>query len=271
MITRCQPGLGTFVEISVPDAEDAAMGAGFAAITRVHEDMSFHEAGSDLTRLRRAAIGERVAVSPDTVTVLKTALQLFEATDGVFDVTIGRRLLATGFLPDLDRRPWRDFTGTSADVEIIGADTIICHKPLAIDLGGIAKGYAVDCAVAALLAQGATMGIVNAGGDLRVFGDTAQIVAVRGDNGRIEGEWTLQNQAMASSDNGNTRRWAGLRRVTPHIGRGGTSVRLDHVVSVVADTCMVADAMTKIAMVDPALANSLLAAHGGFVVAREIH
>ena len=53
------------------------------------------------------------------------------------------------------------------------------RRPLWIDLGGIAKGYAVDCAVAQLWAQGASRGCVNAGGDLRVLGSEPTRIYLR--------------------------------------------------------------------------------------------
>ena len=62
LIRRARPWLGTIVEISAPVGAEAAIDAGFAAIRHVHERMSYHNAGSDLERLRDAALGTFVAV-----------------------------------------------------------------------------------------------------------------------------------------------------------------------------------------------------------------
>ena len=135
-----------------------------------------------------------------------------------------------------------------------------------IDLGGIAKGYAVDMAVAALQAAGATQGIVNAGGDLRVFGEMPETVWLRGADGTLVSSIVARDEAVASSSNSLFRRQARGRQVSPHIGRAGLPVMSDHTITVIAPDCAMADAMTKIAMADMALAEKLLAPIGGRVI-----
>lgn len=140
-----------------------------------------------------------------------------------------------------------------------GRNRVRATAPIDIDLGGIAKGYAVDCAVNALRRAGARAGLVNAGGDLRVFGTGAWTpVRVRhpGDPAVAAPLFELQDAAVATSgdyfcDGGNlidhrarrTRRYAGS-------------------VSVVAPSCMLADALTKIVVLAPARAPALLASYG---------
>ncbi len=82
--------------------------------------------------------------------VQRFAQQLHARSAGVFD-------------PCLPQRP-----GRIADLEIT-AFAAICDAPLELDCGGVAKGFAVDCAVAALQAAGCQAGIVNAGGDPEEF------------------------------------------------------------------------------------------------------
>lgn len=94
MITRCQPLLGTLAEVTVPDEAAAALAPAFGPIAHVHSRMSFHEP-SYLAKLLAAMPGQTVAVSRETVAVLSTALDLYDATDGLFDVTIGRQLVRT--------------------------------------------------------------------------------------------------------------------------------------------------------------------------------
>ena len=83
---------------------------------------------------RRAAF---VAVDAQTVQVLRFALDLSRATDGLFDVTIGRQLVATKFLPRMTAHPLTYYNGTSADIEIVDESHVVCHRPMLIDLGGI--------------------------------------------------------------------------------------------------------------------------------------
>lgn len=258
--------LGTFVEIALPASEAAAFDAGFAAISHVHDRMSFHAPQSDLSRIRETRAREPVEVDPDTIRVLQAAEALYRASGGQFDITIGRALVRDGFLPRPDGVRLTDFPGTAGDIVLIDARHLCCKRRVLIDLGGIAKGYAVDCAVEALRAAGAPGGIVNAGGDLRVFGPASHIVHIRGGSGEIATQIQLQDCAIASSSNRqNRRKRQGLPR-TPHIGANRQPQLIDETISVMASTCMIADAMTKIAMTDPDLADALLREHGGQVL-----
>ena len=132
MLTRCKPLLGTLVEISVPEAAAGTVDRAFAAIADIHARMSFHAKDSDLAVLRQAPLGVTVEVAPETVKVLRVALDLY--------------------LPRPEGPMWSRQPGTSADIEIIDDCRVRCHKAMLIDLGGIAKGFAVDRAVAALQA-----------------------------------------------------------------------------------------------------------------------
>lgn len=263
---RARPWLGTIVEIGVSNGCEAAIEAGFAEIARIHRLMSFHEDASDLAKLRAARPDAVVALDPDTVKVLQIAATLHAATDGLFNVAIGRQLVRTHFLPRMDIGHLGRFDGSASDIEVVDDRHVRLHRRTLIDLGGIAKGYAVDCAVAALQAAGVARGVVNAGGDLRVFGDGAIPVEVRMSDGALSAPFSVQNCAIASSENARTRRTIKQQIVTPHIGRRARPVVADHTITVIASTCVIADAMTKVAMVDPALADRLLADHNGHVV-----
>jgi thiamine biosynthesis lipoprotein len=95
---------------------------------------------------------------------------LSAACDGVFDVTVADVLVRHGFLPPMGPKDARSREATWTDLEILAGNRVCWRKVGRIDLGGIAKGYAVDMAVEVLKAYGVTTGMVNAGGDLRVFG-----------------------------------------------------------------------------------------------------
>lgn len=266
MLTRCRPLLGTFVEITVPDEAASAIDAAFAVIARVQSLMSFHDDGSDLARIRQAQPGEAVEIAPETAEVLRIAQVLHRASGGLFDVTVGRELVRGGFLPKPRLRPHLSRWGTGADIEIIDTHHVRCTRPVLIDLGGIAKGYAVDCAITALQQAGAREGLVNAGGDMRMFGGRAWPVALRDADDEVRQEIRLTDRAIASSANlGNRhRRWG--RLLTPHIGFDRKAMVCKERVTVVADRCVMADAMTKIAMADRGLAQCLLAPHNGYVL-----
>ncbi|WP_277349425.1 FAD:protein FMN transferase [Sphingobium sp. TB-6] len=266
LVTRCQPWLGTFVEISVAEADMGAVEAAFRAIAHIHACMSFHSADSDLARLRSARPGETVAVDEETAAVLRMAVALHEATDGLFDVAVGRALVRSRFLPREGIAHLSRYTGTTADIEIIDDRHVRCRKRLLIDLGGIAKGHAVDRAVAALQAAGVRAGLVNAGGDLRAFGEQDWQVQLRDADDVVRYGLTVRNCAMASSANLFDRHAIRGTLHSPHVGRNGAPALIDHRVTVLADKCAIADAMTKVAMVDADLADRILATRNGYVL-----
>jgi FAD:protein FMN transferase len=200
-VRRARPLLGTYVEVAASGPDQmrlhAAINLAFFAIETVHNLMSFQEPESELSRLNREGAAIMAGLHPWTAQVLAAAAEIHERSQGVFDTAIGLR----------------------------GR----------VDLSGIAKGFAVDRAVDALRAAGVGQGIVNAGGDLAVFGDDARQVAVRDptDRSRFAASVTLHDEALASSG----------RAIDPRTGRlveaiAGASVR--------APSCMIADALTKV-------------------------
>ncbi len=214
--------------------------------------------------------GEVVEIDKETTAVLRMAKAFFEASDGLFNICVGRALVLGGFLPRDRVVHLNRFSGASADIEVIDDRHVLCRKRVLIDLGGIAKGYAVDRAVETLKALGADAGLVNAGGDIRVFGNRNWQIQLRDADDTIRHALTLRECAVASSANLlNRKRVRGAWR-SPHIGRGGAPVLINHRVSVVAEWCIIADAMTKVAMVDPDLADEILAAHKGYVLREEM-
>ncbi len=253
--------LGTFVEISVPAKNQNCINCAFAAVEAVENAMSFHRETSDLGRLHRTPVGQVVEVSAPTITVLRFAATLFADTDGLFDVTIGREMVDAGHLP----HPITDLSmscyGSFNDLEIVDDTHLRRHRPLLIDLGGIAKGYAVDCAIQALRAKDVEHGVVNAGGDLRVLGDEPQTIWLRDTSGQPCAAIALANGAVATSSNQHSKR--------VHFGYARKPLLNNATVSVLAPTCMEADAFTKIALADEALARHLLVERSGTVLILE--
>lgn len=266
LVRRAQPLLGTFVEVTVPADHAGAIDDAFDAVRHVHHVMSFHEAGSDVGRINRAQIGTSLECDPQTVEVLAAARRLYMETGGLFDISIAPRLVRFGYLPANPAERLRLFGGRSDDIQIVAEDRVTLTRRVMIDLGGIAKGYAVDCAIGILQAIDVPSAMVNAGGDLRCYGAQPWPVQLREADGGLGEEIPLQNRAIASSANRLTRRRKLTGIVTPHIGPDRSPVRIDQTISVVADCCMTADAMTKVAMTNRQLANNLLERSGGYVL-----
>lgn len=276
MRRRARPLLGTLVEIAIParcDAEFRALtDAAFDCVALYHGAMSFHEAPSDVSRIGRAEPGSLMEVRPCTAEVLRFAMQLEAASSGCFNVGVADTLQARGRLPQVPggdlsiygTSPARSharpdshvslphegktspFTPRSASACLRFEGESGVHlrvsRRIAIDLGGVAKGAAVDAAVAALAAAGAPFGIVNAGGDLAVFGHVPQSISIRHPSGRGAPIpcGSLQNGAIATTapplDGG----------ASPLVAPPGVTVAwADRSVSVIAASCMVADALTK--------------------------
>ncbi len=243
MLRRARPLLGTFVEISVCAARDAdawrAAEAAFAAVADVHRLMSFHESDSDVSRLNRHAHERAIEVDPRTWTVLRRARFFSRVSNGVFDCSVGGALLALDALPRSERALRPDARATFRDVMLLPGRRVRFRRPLAIDLGGIAKGFAVDEGVAALARSGADAGCVNAGGDLRVVGGRAWPIALRSAAG-FAPLVALRDRALATSADTFAPRGA---IVDPATGRFRAHPKS---VSILAPTCMDADALTKV-------------------------
>ncbi|MHA6206197.1 FAD:protein FMN transferase [Dyella soli] len=250
-IERARPLLGTTVSVSVRCADEAqaheAISAAFAAIARVHALMSFHDAGSDLARLHAAAPGERIVIDAQTADVLREALRLSELTDGAFDVTVAAQLVERGLLPTPAGAAMADAAASWRDIELDRDHGVRRRRALWIDLGGIAKGYAVDRAVQALRAHGMVHGCVNAGGDLRTLGEGPHRVAIATDEASPSYQPVLElGEAAVATSSGRPYVQAGSG---PHVdGQRRGSMGLAQVATVVAADCMHADALTKVVM-----------------------
>ncbi len=257
-IRRCRPLLGTFVEITASDASQRAIDSAFASMEQIHGLMSVHDPDSELSRLNREALGGPVRVSRMVFAVIRRALQIAAESDGAFDPTVAPVLAQWGLLPVALRRKK---AGTWKDLQILPGSKVRFLKPLALDLGGIAKGFAVDSAIETLRRSGVNRAIVNAGGDLRVFGGQYSTICLRHPSQPqllMEGI-QVRNAALATSSPCFTkRRWRGklvshlVDTTTRDAIIDGTSV------SVKARECWLADALTKVVLNAPLRANALL-------------
>jgi FAD:protein FMN transferase len=269
-IRRARPLLGTFVEIEVAGAArsemDAAVNAAFDAIANVHRLMSFHEADSDVSRLNREAWFRPTKVDTWTREVLEAAVELHRRSNGVFDIAVAPALQAIGLLPRSDDGASTATRARSFDaIELLPDQMVrLGHSDIRIDLGGIAKGFAVDRALEALRRFDVPAGLVNAGGDLAVFGPDPQMIQIRDprDPGRLICSIEVRNEALAST----------ARRVDPFQSVETTasaiidpdtwkSTQTFDGATVRAPTCMVADALTKIVMIAGTDSSELLEHH----------
>jgi thiamine biosynthesis lipoprotein len=217
---------------------------------------------SELSRLNAAA-GRPVQVSRLLAGVLRRALAAAEATGGLFDPTLGRRIADLGYAetfahagrgdtalahvpPHAAKTRWRD-------VSIDPAGAVTVPAGVAIDLGGIAKGMAVDRSLALLRALGVPSALVSAGGDLAVTGSLPEGRAwpVAVEEPGTEAAILLRRGAIATSST-ERRRWRAHGREQHHLldpRTGDPAVTGVLRATVAAPTCEQAEVAAKSALI----------------------
>jgi len=241
---RDEPIMGTRVAVELW-SEDAAlatraMDAVIAEMRRTDELMSTYKPESQLSQVNAHAHQRPVVVDADIITVVERGLEMSHLSGGAFDITYA----SVGYLYDYraHQRP--------TDAEIAAALPGVDYRQVVvdrdarsirflkegvrIDLGGIAKGYAVDRAIERLREMGIEHAMVNAGGDTRLLGDRRGkpwIVGIRDPRaeGRMVTRLPLADEALSTS--GDYERYFeedGVRHhhiLVPGTGRSARSVR----------------------------------------------
>lgn len=225
---RVTVGLGTFVSVQAQGALDPA--AQTRALDRAGEvfqtvDQVMHPTtpGSDLVRIAQASSGSLLTIHPWTFEVLALSQQLWRSSGGHFDPCVPASPAGIG------------------EVQLVAPSSVRTPpRPALLDLGGIAKGFAIDKAVDVLIEHGCSSGLVNAGGDMRAFGPTSHTIDLQ-----IPGaarSLQLTAAALAVSAPKSARSPSGHRGFYSRV----TAVELPgRAVGVLAPTAAVADALTK--------------------------
>ncbi|MGA1843918.1 MAG: FAD:protein FMN transferase [bacterium] len=179
---RTQFLLGTVVEVTAvsndPVVADAAISSAFQRMRDIEAEMSARLPGNQVDRIGKHAGKGPVRVSMELLAVIETCQRYSALTHGAFDITIAPVTRLWKFDAPTTMIPSAEDVNAALSLvgfEMIHFDsnegTISLDRPgMGLDLGGAAKGYAVDEAVRRLKESGITAGIVNAGGDLRCFG-----------------------------------------------------------------------------------------------------
>lgn len=173
--------MGTRVSVELW-SEDAAAGQRaidevMAEIQRLDEMMNPWNPASELARINREAARGAVVTSPEIIEVIERALFYSRLSQGAFDISfasVGQHYdYRAGTAPD-DAAVARDRTNIDYRAILLDVDerSIAYRKPgLQVDLGGIAKGFAVDRGIALLRTHGIQSAVISAGGDSRILGD----------------------------------------------------------------------------------------------------
>jgi len=198
--------MNTFVTISVYDQgweEDrlaTALGAAAAEIRRIEEFASDYIDTSEVGRVNAAAGEEPVHVSAELLDLVLKSREYASSTGGAFDITVGPVVKCWDFLAAKPALP--PAAGLRAAANLVdyrrivasGESIYLPDSGMALDLGGIGKGYAVDRAVTVLRKQGVKQCLVDIGGNLgvlwegtRLLDSTVATISVR--HPRREGEF----------------------------------------------------------------------------------
>ena len=255
--------MGTWAEITVysQDAESAniAIESALDAMTEIDSLMSTYKQDSEISEINRQAGQNAVSVSSQTFFVVKSAIYYSEISDGAFDITISPLVRIWGFLRKQGRIPSLEEINQKralVNYKLIGFDSE--HKRvklpkngMMLDLGGIAKGYAVDQAVEKLRAAKMENVLVNLSGNMYAMGHPKDKkvwrIGIRHPRQKkgLLGVLKLQEQAIATSGDyekyfiHNGKKYSHL--INPRTGYPVSGIAS---VTIIAQTAMEADALS---------------------------
>jgi FAD:protein FMN transferase len=200
--------MGTFWVVTSPNKQASAIV--FSEASRIEQLLSKYMPASEISQLNRLG---KLKVSADTFYIIKKSLEFYRLTQGAFDISVAPLVDLWGFTNQEFQVPGDD---KIRDVlKLVGSDKIILHEKdsmvefkipgMRIDLGAIAKGFALDCAVKKLKESNITSCLINAGGQVYALGDQYGKnwkIAIRGPaKSEIAGTLELKNKSASTSGN----------------------------------------------------------------------
>ncbi len=267
--TLSGPAMGSRWTVRLEDAGTdtvALTEACAGSIEQIEAQMSNWRVGSDLNRLNSAALGRWTDLPVDLMMVLDRSLAIGRITDGVFDIGVGALVQAWGFGPaqgTVDPAAIKAHLGSSLrsfetlDLDL-SAGRARKHAPMTLDLSAIAKGYGVDVLAATLRDHGVTMALAGIDGELVAMGRRPDgkpwAVALEEPDATLRAARSLvelTDRAIATS--GTYRHYLDLGKLrvshTMNPRSGGPAVSALLSVSVIAASCIEADAWATVLMV----------------------
>lgn len=242
-------------------AGERAIDAVMAEMQRIDRGMSTYKPSSELSRVNAAAATHPVKISRELFRLLETALEYSRLTEGAFDITYA----SVGFMYDFRAHKHPSEQQIEGALPAVNyrhvlldraTHTVRFSQPgVRIDLGGIAKGYAVDCGIAILQQRGIRHALVQAGGDSRIIGDRfgkPWIVGIRHPDRKEEIIARLPLVDTAISTSGDYERYFdenGTRYhhiIDPHTGHSASKVRS---ATILATSATRSDGLSKTAFV----------------------
>ena len=277
------PAMGASADIAVVHRDSryahAAMRAALSEIQRIERLMTRFDGRSDIGRANALAGRQRVSVSPETAQVVAYGLGWAQATGGVFDPAIARIVelwdvqhrTAPPPRADVARLAHRQLF-RHVDVDETHASIAFSEENVALDLGGLAAGYAVDRAAGILRDWGIRDGFINVSGDIYALGVSEDgdpwHVGVRSptDADAIIATVELSDAAIATSGDYEQFFLHKGRRYHHIMDANTAAPRLtsSHTITIQADNCMTCDvASTALFGMDAARAQQVLKGRSG--------
>ena len=265
-LSRIDDGImGTRIVVELwseqPDAGERAIDAVMAEMRHIDSSMSTYKPDSEVSRVNARAARGPVKISAELFGLLETALEYSRITDGAFDITYA----SVGFMYDFRARHHPDDKEIAAALPAVNYHHLLLDRVtrsvrftqpgVRIDLGGIAKGYAVDRGIDILQRLGVRHALVSAGGDSRIIGDRfgkPWIVGIRHPDRKDEVIARLPLVDTAISTSGDYERYFdehGVRYhhiIDPRTGHSASAVRS---ATILAPTATRTDGLSKTAFV----------------------
>lgn len=213
-VTHGSYAMGTLLELTLYGPDAAALHETLQDVTqlveRLEAGMSRHDAASDVSRLNRAAGGAPLPVDPAVADILRQALHYAQLTRGAFDVTVGPLVALWTRAAERDALPEpealeRARARVAADgIELHADGRVALRSGTSLDLGGLAKGYALDRALSLLEAPRVASALLNFGQSSSWAvgappGAAGWRLLVRAPGGGFAGVITLRDQALSVS------------------------------------------------------------------------
>jgi FAD:protein FMN transferase len=156
---------------------EEAIDAVLAEMRHIDESMSTYKPTSEVSQVNAHAADGPMPISKELFDLLVTAKEYSRITDGAFDITYA----SVGYMYDFRKHVRPDQSAIDKALPAVNYRHVILdeknhtvaysQKGVRIDLGGIAKGYSVDCGIEVLQKRGFTRAFISAGGDSRIIGD----------------------------------------------------------------------------------------------------
>jgi thiamine biosynthesis lipoprotein len=237
--------MGTRITVELwsedPAKAEKAIDAVLDEMRHIDETMSTYKPTSEVSQVNAHAADGPMHISKELFDLLTTALRYSEITDGAFDITYA----SVGYMYDFRKHIRPDEAQIAKALPAVNFRHVLLdpanqtvrfsQKGVRIDLGGIAKGYSVDCGIDVLKSFGYTHAFVGAGGDSRIVGDRfgkPWIVGIRDPmkgEGNVIARIPLVDAAISTS--GDYERFfeeGGVRYhhiIDPHTGHSASKVR----------------------------------------------